>query len=431
MECAAMRQWGLLSLFFLILSGASCAQESAARPSTTLAEPPGLVYKEAMHPLDVVRASFDNWSPSELMALNVAMRKAHEACGAASPDAYAGDDLCDLARLCALGQLWPQALESARQCITRGPETRRSHAYAAEIAALVQTKQLNKAQEAGLALLHAQPYDADVATAILGLKRALEVEMNLGRTLELELAEQPAIEKALTRHAVLTEEHGEALMGIGAIYSSAMQLAFLQYYNQDRGSAAETLKSLDAAVGTALNSEDKEIVERMRTQFHLLGAKQPELKIVRAFESSSAKPGIHPEANRETILVLFPDWCASCREQMKVVTEFSKLNAEQGIRSYGLVFHDDFGVKEDKPATLDWKDLEGTATLLIDSSTARTLGATEYPLGVVIDHAGEIRFVGVLPDAAFSGTDSYIERVLLHVAVSEATDAVRKKYNVK
>jgi thiol-disulfide isomerase/thioredoxin len=397
------------------------------KPSTTLAEPPGLVYKEAMHPLDVVRASFDNWSPSELMALSVAMRKAHEACGAASPDAYAGDDLCDLARLCALGQLWPQALESARQCIARGPEARRSHAYAAEIAAMVQTKQLNKAQEAGLALLHAQPYDAEVAAAILGLKNALDVEMNSGRTLELELAEQPAIEKALARHAALTEEHGDALMGMGALYRSAMQLAFMYYYNQDRDSAAETLKRLDAAVGTALNSEDAEIVERSRTQFHLLGAKPPELKILRAFESTTAKPEIHPEAYNETILVLFPDWCASCREQMKVVTEFGKLNAEQGIRAYGLVFHDDFGVKEDKPATLDWKDLEGTATLLVDPSTARTLGATEYPLGVVIDHKGEIRFAGVLPDAAFSGAESYIERVLLRVATREVIDSARKK----
>jgi thiol-disulfide isomerase/thioredoxin len=422
-----MRQWGLISLFGLFLCGVGCAQAPAAKTSTALAEPPGLVYKEAMHPLDVVRASFDNWSPSELMALSVAMRKAHEACGAASPDAYAGDGLCDLARLCALGQLWPQTLESARQCIARGPEARRSHAYAAEIAALVQTKQLNKAQEAGLALLRAQPYDAEVAAAILGLKNALDVEMNSGRTLELELAEQPAIEKALARHAALTEEHGEALMGMGALYRSAMQLAFMHYDNQDRDSAAETLKSLDAAVGTALNSEDAEIVERTRAQFHLLGAKLPELKILRAFESNTAKPEIHPETNKETILVLFPDWCASCREQMKIVTEFNKLNAEQGIRAYGLVFHDDFGVKEDKPATLDWKDLEGTATLLVDPSTARSLGATEYPLGVVIDHEGEIRFAGVLPDAAFSGAGSYIERVLLRVATREAIDSARKK----
>jgi thiol-disulfide isomerase/thioredoxin len=291
----------------------------------------------------------------------------------------------------------------------------------------VQTKQLNKAQEAGLALLHAQPYDAEVAVAILGLKNALDVEMNSGRTLELELAEQPAIEKALARHAALTEEHGDALLSIGSLYRSALQLAFMHYYNQDRDSAAETLKRLDAAVGTALNSEDAEIVERTRTQFHLVGAKPPELKILRAFESTTAKPEIHPEANKETILVLFPDWCASCREQMKIVTEFNKLNAEQGIRAYGLVFHDDFGVKEDKPATLDWKDLEGTATLLVDPSTARTLGATEYPLGVVIDHQGEIRFVGVLPDAAFSGADSYIERVLLRVATREVTDPVLKK----
>jgi thiol-disulfide isomerase/thioredoxin len=435
-----MRQRGFVSFFLLVCLGALRVEaQTASTPapaqvssgSNRLAEPPGLVYKEAMHPLDVVRASFGNWSPSELTALNVAMRKAHEACDATSPEAYAGDDLCDLARLCALGQLWPQALDSARQCIVRGPEARRTHAYATEISAWAQMKNLKKAQETGLELLRVQPYDAEVAMTILGLKNALDVERNSGRTLELELAEQPVILTALTRHAVLTEEHGEALMSTGALYNSAAQLAFLQYYNQDRGSAAETLTSLDAAVGTTLNNEDAVIVERVHTQFHLLGTKLQELKLVRAFESPKARPEIHPEANKETILVLFPDWCASCRDQMKIVTEFNKLNAEQGIRAYGLVFHDDFGVKEDKPAALDWKDLEGTATLLVDPSTVRTLGATDYPLGVVVDHAGEIRFVGVMPDAAFSGDSSYIERVLLRVSASETTDSVRKTYGVK
>jgi len=435
-----MRQRGLVSFFFLVSLGAMCAEAqttsapvpvSASSASNRLAEPPGLIYKEAMHPLDVVRASFSNWSSSELMALSGAMRAARVACGATSPEVYAGDDLCDLARLCALGQLWPQALDTAQQCIARGPEARRTHAYATEITAWAQMKNLNKAQEAGLTLLRAQPYDAEVATTILGLKTALDVEMNSGRTLELELAEQPAILAALERHTVLTEEHGDALMSMGALYNSAAQLAFLQYYNQDRGPATETLASLDAALGTTLKDEDRVMIERVRTQFHLLGARLPELKLLRAFASPKAKPEIHPEANRETILVLFPDWCVSCREQMKIVTEFNKLNAEQGILAYGLVFHDDFGVKEDKPVALDWKDLEGTATLLVDPSTVRTLGAIDYPLGVIVDHAGVVRFAGVMPDVAFSGDNSYAERLLLRIIARETVDSVRKTLGVK
>lgn len=426
-----MRQRGLVSFSLLMCLSAVDVLAQAASGANRLAESPGLIYKEAMHPLEVVRASFGNWSPSELTALSVAIRSARVACGATAPEAYAGDDLCDLARLCALGQLWPQALDSARQCIARGPEARRTHAYATEISALAQMKNLNKAQEAGLALLRAQPYDAEVATTILGLKTVLDAEMNSGRTLELELAEQPAILAALERHVVLTEEHGEAMMSLGALYNSAAQLAFLQYYNQDRHASAETMQRLDAAVDTALKSEDQVMIERVRTQFHLLGARLPELKLQRSFLAPKSMAEIHPEANKETILVLFPDWCTSCREQMKIVTEFDKLNAEQGIRAYGLVFHDDFGVKEDKPTVPEWKDLEGTATLLVDASTVRTLGATDYPLGVIVDHEGVVRLIGVMPDAAFSGDSSYVERALLRVSASGTTDRVRKEWGVQ
>ena len=95
-----MRQRGLMPFFFLACMGTMCgAAQTASAPApmqaqsgaNRLAEPPGLIYKEAMHPLDVVRTSFGNWSPSELMALSVAIRSARVACGSTSPEVYAGE----------------------------------------------------------------------------------------------------------------------------------------------------------------------------------------------------------------------------------------------------------------------------------------------------------------------------------------------------
>ena len=81
------------------------ATQSAESPTQT----PGEIYKEAMHPLEVVRGSLDNWSDAELGALTVGMHKAKDACDAVKPDDYSGGDLYDLARLCALGQDWNAA----------------------------------------------------------------------------------------------------------------------------------------------------------------------------------------------------------------------------------------------------------------------------------------------------------------------------------
>ena len=425
-------RWGVLLVIAGLLQvklGAQAVQPSEARgaeivPPGALPERPGVIYREAMHPLDMVRASFGNWSASELAALTVSMRKAREACEQAKIEVYAGDDLCDLARLCALGQSWPQAQGAAQQCILRGPEARRVHAYATIANAEVQMRRLPDAQKTVLTLLRVMPYDAEVASTVLNMKIQLEQDANIGRTLELELAEQPAILEAIKRHSVLTEEHGDALMSLGALYASAMHLAFLQDYNRDKSSAVATVASLDQAVATggSLGSEDAEIIERVRTQYRLLGAKLPAIEFKQALLSATSKPEIDPDFGAATVLVLFPDWCASCREQMKTVTEFSRVNADTPIRAYGLVFHDDFGVPEPKLVEPDWKDMDGTATLVVGSGTARSLGAMDFPFGVVLDHNGVVRFVGALPDNAFNG-DGYIELVLMRMAVNMATES--------
>lgn len=53
----------------------------------------------------------------------------------------------------------------------------------------------------------------------------------------------------------------------------------------------------------------------------------------------------------------------------------------------------------------------------VSAETAHSFGTTDYPLGIVVDHGGIIRFIGVLPSDAFNG-DGYMEKVLSRIVGS-------------
>ena len=46
----------------------------------------------------------------------------------------------------------------------------------------------------------------------------------------------------------------------------------------------------------------------------ILGARLPEVKVLRALESPAAKAVIDTHFASATVLVLFPDWCGGCQE---------------------------------------------------------------------------------------------------------------------
>jgi hypothetical protein len=57
------------------------------------------------------------------------------------------------------------------------------------------------------------------------------------------------------------------------------------------------------------------------------------------------------------------------------------------------------------------KELLGTDVLEVSEETAHSFGIADYPLGIVVDHTGVIRFIGALPSDAFNG-DGYMEKIL-------------------
>jgi hypothetical protein len=388
-------------------------------PNAPAAELPGAIYKEAMHPLDMVRMSLDNWSDAELGALGVGMHKAKEACDAANPDNYSGDDLYDLARLCSFGQDWNAANTAALDYVRGGLEPHRAQAYALSMNALVHINAIDLAIGTAREMLRKLPYDAEVAYAIRYMKDTLEQSAD-PEALKLAEQEHVAIVQALAAGVPLKAAHGDAVIGLGPLYDSAMDLAFLQRYAGDAAAAA-TAVEIDASLPKAavLTPEDKQRIDSVRTQYGLLGAQLPSIAATRSLLSATAKAQVNPDFGAATVLVLFPDWCVQCRNMMKTLTAFVVANRDVPIHAYGLMFHDESVTGAEPLPEAKLKELQGTATLLVPAETTATFRALDFPLGIVTDKAGLVRFIGVLPSDSFNG-DGYIEKVLTRMAAKTA-----------
>jgi thiol-disulfide isomerase/thioredoxin len=379
-----------------------------------------------MHPLDVVRRSLENWSDAELGALSVGMHKAKEACDADKPEDYSGDDLYDLARLCALGQEWNGANTAAQHYIASRLEPHRAQAYALSVNAMVHINAIDLAVQTTREMLGRLPYDAEVAYAVRYMKDQLEQASN-PLALKLAAEEHPAIVAALAQNMPLKAAHGDAVMSVGALYESAMEVAFLDRYNGDDAAAQVAAADVEGALHAtaALAAEDKQLIGAVSIRYGQLGARLPGVKVLRALESPSAKAQIDTHFASATVLVLFPDWCGGCRKMMKTLTEFASVNTDTPIHAFGLVFADDSVIPVQSAHEEILKELRGTATLVVPDTTAQTFGATDYPLGIVLDRTGRIRFIDSLPGDAFNG-GGYIEKVIERMAaVAAKSEAVK------
>jgi hypothetical protein len=392
------------------------AQVSSQEPASASAPagpPPGIIYKEAMHPLDVVRSSMDNWSDAEVGALVAGMHTAKEACDQAKPESYTGDDLYDLARLCSFGQDWNAANAAALQYVARGEKPHMAQSYMLSMSALVHMSALDLAEQTAGEMLDRLPYDAVVADAYLSMKDYL-IQIGDPKALSLAAEEHTAIVKALAQNVPLKDAYGDRSIGLGALCQSAMELAFLQRYAGDDRAAAVTVADVDGALKepAQLPAEDQQRILSVTTQYGLLGARLPEIKVLRALRAPAARAQINPDWGFATVLVLFPDWCVQCRKMMTTMTSFAAVNGDTPIHAYGLIFTEDGG--EPLPEK-EVKELRGTLTMEVPAETRRSFGAIDYPLGIVVDKAGLIRYIGVLPGGAFDG-GGFVEKLITRMA---------------
>jgi thiol-disulfide isomerase/thioredoxin len=160
-----------------------------------------------------------------------------------------------------------------------------------------------------------------------------------------------------------------------------------------------------------LTPEDRQEIDNTDLQYRLLGTELGPVPVIRSYKSATAKAQIERNFGAATVLVIFPDWCTQCRKMMPAMTRFRAANAETPIHAYGLIFKQPG--EETTPDTQ--KDLLGMDAMQVSAETAQRFGASDSPLGIVVDHAGMIRFIGVLPGDAFNG-GGYIVNVISRVA---------------
>jgi thiol-disulfide isomerase/thioredoxin len=244
--------------------------------------------------------------------------------------------------------------------------------------------------------------------------------------LKLASEEHAAIVAALLRRVPLKSANGDAVMSVGALYDSAMDLAFWQRYAGEDVGATATLADVDGALGAdaVLAADDASRIAAVRLRYGLLGTRLPEVKVLRGLAIAAKPVPVLRVDAPITVLVLFPDWCGGCRKMMKPLSEFMKGNKETPIHAYGLVFEDDSVIPLQAAHEELLKQMKGTSTLVVPAATAQTFGANDYPLGIVLDGQGKVRFIGVLPGDAFNGT-GYVEKTILKIMAANPGLGIR------
>jgi hypothetical protein len=383
--------------------------------SATLVKSPVELFKEAMHPLDEVRGSLDNLSDAELGAVAVGMHMAAQDCAETKPEFYQREDLFALARLCAFGQDWEGANAAALAYVASREDEHRAQAYAISISSLVHMQATDLAVQTAHEMLNLNPYDAEVAYAMRDLKDDL-LQASNPAALPLAEMEHPLVLGALKQRVALKAVHGDAVMGLGVLYESAMQLAFLERYSGNDAAAEATSAGMEDALpaSASLSAEDHQRIEAVNNRYKLIGMHPPAVKLLRSLQSPASKAQIDLSSSSASVLVVFPDWCVACRKMMKALTGFALLNRNTAIHAYGLVFADDSVVLGKVAHEANFKQMAGTPTLVVSDTTAQVFGATEYPLGIVLDNTRTIRFIGHLPANAFDG-DGYINKVIVNM----------------
>ena len=380
------------------------------------AELPGAIYKDAMHPLDVVRESMENWSDSELAALGIGMHMAREACDRMKPEDYSKDDLYDLAHLCAFGQDWDPANAAAQRYIESKAPEHRAQAFAISVGAFVHLNEINLALATTWAMLLTEPYDAEAAYTVRYMKDYLEV-VGSPDALRLAIEEHEKIIDALSKGTPLKAVYGDAVVNTGLLYEMAMKAAFFERYAGDEAQAAVYEGDVERALpkDAVLTGEDRQEIDSANLQYRLLGTELQHIPVIRPYKSATANTQINTNYGAATVLVIFPDWCVQCKKMMPTMTKFGVANEGTPIHAYGLIFNEPGEVT----AAATQKELLGTNVMEISGETAHSFGTSDYPLGVVVDHAGMIRFIGALPSDAFNG-DGYMERVITRMIGNRA-----------
>ena len=397
-----------------------------------------------MHPLEVTRHSIANWSEIETGALAVTMGKAKDGCAARDAKGYSGSDLIDLARLCALGQSFPEAVAAASKYIAAdGPKPEMAEAYSIQTDALLRMKDERDALVSAEKMLDAVPYDALVAETVgeaisfmqfvytpdalaLAVKREpllLEKMRGLGSSAPSETKD------AGSASVLATYPGAEPPQSLHELYVDGISLAVLQQLSKMPDSETPaTVAALDAALPGALAADDSIPIAVTRRRYALLGKPLPDIAhpthptdpkkpvALQTLDLPNRLPQL-PAVNAITGLLLFPDWCVQCLRMATKLPQSVFTVAGHEAYLYGLLAPT---IEQAPPPATTAKPKTDTAptpadasnmlrmtpTLVVDPSLLDQFAATDVPFLILTDSQGIVRVLQPVGDSALEAGDT-------------------------
>lgn len=379
---------------------------------------PEAAYERAAAPVDITHRDIANWSDIELGALSVAVEQAKTACVEREQATYEGDHLIGYARLCALGQQWPDVYRAATQYINSGDKERPqlAQAYAFEVQADLNMKKEHDALGASIAMLKTVPYSELVDEVTTGAIRYMQFAYTAD-ALELLINRQRVL-LGLLRGAQPDAgdwpvEPTVSPIPLHVVVQHALDDAALHQYMGRAGMAARIVQDIDEAMPKELPPDEAILIKTARRQYELLGTKMPELKSAISLMSANETPAAKPVYGSVTVFLLFPPWCAQCvRLGPELQAAIDRGVGTSGLKIYALLAdtppeplhvaaksatrrtgHAGTHAPEETAAKSPLELLRKTPTLLVPPETLDLFGAADFPFLIATDHDGIIRLL--------------------------------------
>jgi len=384
-----------------------------------------------MHPLEVTRHSFANWSDIEIAAMKVTIAQAAKACAARDAKTFSGDTLVDYAHLCGLGQAWPAVVDATSRYIAEDApaKPRLNEAYAYLIHAELYLKMEPPALMHAKAMLAAVPYDPVTAEAIGEAMEYMQF-VHTNDALALGTLREPLVLARMADAVAASKPDAapatEQQQPLHELYAAGLAFAGLQQLAKVPAAEVKaTVAALDAALPATLEPDEALPIATSRRRYVLLGKPLPHLAATAYLGVPNILPTL-PAANAVTALLLFPDWCAQCVRMGKQFPETVFLVTNQESYLYGLLAET---VPPNKPRAKgdssaaqtgfnpadSAEALRETPTLAVAPETLELFGATDVPFLIITDTQGVVRVLQPVGEDALapgSTVDSAIARVV-------------------
>jgi hypothetical protein len=227
-------------------------------------------------------------------------------------------------------------------------------------------------------------------------------------------------------------------MSIHDLYADGIALPAMLQFADKPDEAAKALAELEAALPAILSPDDTILNAATRRQYDLLGSPLPQITASASLLdlTSPAPPDFRRKKVGENALLLFPDWCAQCIAMDTLFAQATATLKGEGFQFYALlaqanpnppkapilpepiqsakapanakartragkagskqeIAHVEISLGAGSTAA---QQLVGTQTLIVPNELLDTFAATDFPLLVITDSRGIVRYIGTAPE---------------------------------